>query len=94
MAFSIKTQSKIAIEWQKYIEDVDNYFKKIEEIANKEEITNKDKTRIKIMLEILIKEYKLLKPSLLLPKYLKEKADKKNQKVRELYEKLFNKRNE
>jgi len=94
MAFSIKTQSKIAKEWQNYIEDVNNYFKKIEQIANKDIITNKDKARIKIMLEILLNEYKLLKPSLLLPKYLKEEAKKKNKKVVKLYERLFIKRNE
>ena len=94
MAFSIKVQSKIAIEWQNYINDVDKYFEKIKEIANKENITKKDTQRIKIMLEILLKEYNLLKHSLLLPKSLKEKAEKKHQKVVKLYEKLFTNSNE
>ena len=89
MAFSIKTQSEIAKEWQNFINDSKKYFKKIEEIANKEEITDKDKKRIKIMLEILLDEYKSLKPSLLLPKELKEKANENYLKARELYEKLF-----
>ena len=89
MAFSIKTQSEIAKEWQNFINDSKKYFKKIEEIANKEEITDKDKKRIKIMLEILLDEYKSLKPSLLLPKELKEKAKENYLKARELHEKLF-----
>ena len=89
MAFSIKTQSEIAKEWQNFINDSKNYFKKIEEIANKEKITDKDKKRIKIMLEILLDEYKSLKPSLLLPKDLKKKANENYLKARELYEKLF-----
>ena len=91
MAFSIKTQSKIAKEWQNFIDDANKYFKEIREIANKDEITNKDKERIKIMLEILLDEYKLLKPSPLLPKYLKEKAKEKYLKAKEIYERVFKK---
>jgi len=89
MAFSIKTQSQIAKEWQHFINDSNEFFDKIQKIANKQNITNKDKLRIKMMLKILINEYKILKPSLLLPKSLKEKAKEKYLKARELYEKLF-----
>ena len=94
MAFSIKTQSQIAKEWQNFIDDANRYFKKIKEIANKDEITNKDEKRIKIMLEIILDEYKLLKPSPLLPKYLKEKAKEKYLKAKEIYERVFNKTSE
>ncbi len=89
MAFSLKTQSKIAGEWQHFINDANDFFKKTEEIADKENITKKDKLRIKIMLEILIGEYKTLTPSILLPKELKQKANKKYIKAKKLYEKLF-----
>jgi len=89
MAFTIETQSKIANEWTTFIEDSDRYFKKIEQIANKSIVTKKDKLRIKMMLEILLDEYKILKPSLLLPEDLKEKAKKRYEKVKRLYEKLF-----
>ena len=89
MAFSIKTQAKIAQQWQNFINDTNNYFDKIEQIANKQNITKKDKERIKIMLEILLTEYKLLKPSMLIPESLKQEAEKKYLKARELYEKLF-----
>jgi len=91
MAFTIKVQSQIAKEWQNFINDADEFFDKIQKTADKKVITDKDKKRIKIMLEILIDEYKTLKPSLLLPKELKEKAKEKYLKAKELYEKLFGK---
>ncbi len=93
MAFTIKTQSKIAEQWQNFINDANNYFTKINQIANKKYVTQKDKEKIKIMLEILLDEYKLLKPSLLLPQSIKKEAKEKYLKARELYEKLFGKRN-
>ncbi len=89
MAFTIKMQSKIANEWKNFISDANNFFDKIQKIANKKNITDKDKKRIKLMLEILLEEYKGLKPSILLPKELKQKAKEKYLKARELYEKLF-----
>jgi hypothetical protein len=92
MAFTIMTQSKIAKDWVRFIQDSDRYFKEIEKIANKPIITKKDRLKIKIMLEILLGEYKILKPSLLLPESLKEEAKKRYEKVKKLYEKLFRKR--
>ena len=90
MAFSIYTQSQIAKEWQNFINDAKKYFKKIEEIANKENITKKDKLKIKMMLEILIDEYNNLKPSFLISKNLKAKAKKEYLKAKKIYEEVFN----
>jgi len=92
MAFSVYTQSKIAHEWQNYINDSIRYFKRIEQIANKNNITKQDKEKVKIMLEIIIDEYKTLKPSILLPEYLKTKAKEMYMKGKKLYEKVFGKR--
>ena len=66
MAFTVYTQSQIAKEWQNFLSDADKYFKKIEEIANKDHLNDKERQRVKIMLEILLDEYKNLKPSLLI----------------------------
>jgi len=93
MAFSIYTQSQIAKEWQNFINDAKEYFKKIEEIANKENITKKDKLKIKMMLEIVIDEYENLKQSLLISESLKERAKKEYLKAKKIYEEVFNKRN-
>jgi tetratricopeptide (TPR) repeat protein len=92
MAFTVYTQSKIANEWQNYINDAEKYFKKIEIIANKKNITKQDREKVKIMLEIIIDEYKTLTPSLLLPESLKEKAQKMYRKGEKLYENVFAKR--
>ncbi|WP_024791312.1 MULTISPECIES: hypothetical protein [unclassified Lebetimonas] len=92
MAFTVYTQSKIANEWQNYINDAEKYFKKIEIIANKKNITKQDREKVKIMLEIIIDEYKTLTPSLLLPESLKEKAQKMYRKGKKLYENVFAKR--
>ena len=93
MAFSIYNQSQIAKEWQNFINDAKKYFKDIKEIADKENITKKDKLKIKMMLEILIDEYENLKPSLLISKTLKEKAKKEYLKAKKIYEEVFNKGN-
>jgi tetratricopeptide (TPR) repeat protein len=89
MAFTIYTQSKIAKEWELYLNDCKKYFKKINEIANKPNITDKERQKVKIMLEILMDEYKNLKPSLLINENLKQKAKQQYIKAKELYEKVF-----
>jgi tetratricopeptide (TPR) repeat protein len=92
MAFTIYTQSKIAKQWQNYINDSIKYFKKIEQIANKNKITQKDKEKIKIMLEIIIDEYNTLTPSNLLPENLKQKGKELYRKGKKLYVEVFGKR--
>jgi len=89
MAFTLKTQSSIAKEWQNFINDANHYFKEIEKIASKEYVSKKDKLRVKMMLEVLMDEYRTLKPSLLLPENIKKEAREKYLKAKKLYEKLF-----
>jgi len=92
MAFSLYTQSQIAKEWQNFINDAKEYFRKIRKISNKENITKKDELKIKMMLEILMDEYESLKPSILISDSLKEKAKKEYLKVKKVYEAVFKKR--
>jgi len=92
MAFTVYTQSQIAKEWQNFLSDADKYFKKIEEIANKDHLNDKERQRVKIMLEILLDEYKNLKPSLLISDDLKNKAKSQYEKAKKIYEKVFAKR--
>jgi predicted transcriptional regulator len=89
MAFKLEVQSNIAISWKRFINDADNYFKDIEKIAQKQNITPQDRLKVKIMLEILLGEYKTLKPSLLIPKKLKTEAKIRYEKAKKLYEELF-----
>jgi tetratricopeptide (TPR) repeat protein len=92
MAFTVYTQSQIAKEWVEFLNDSKRYFKKIEQIANKPELTDKERQRVKIMLEILLDEYKNLKPSLLISDTLKHQAKIQYEKAKEIYEKVFAKR--
>jgi hypothetical protein len=92
MAFSIYTQSKIAKIWQNYINDATKYFEEMKKIADKKIITQKDRKRAKIMLEIIIEEYKTLPISPLLPDFLKRKAKELQEKGKRVYERVFAKR--
>jgi tetratricopeptide (TPR) repeat protein len=89
MAFTVYVQSRIAKEWSDFLKDSDRYFKEIKNIADKQNQTDKERQKVKIMLEILIDEYKNLKPSLLIDKDLKSKAEQQYKKAKEIYEKVF-----
>jgi len=91
MAFTILTQSKIALVWENFIKQSNEYFIKIESISNKETITKDDKLRIKMMLEIIIGEYNNLPHSKLLNKSLAKQALKIQKKAKELYNGIFKK---
>ena len=93
MAFTIYTQSEIAKEWEEFLNDSKEYFKKIQNIANSQNITEKERQKVKIMLEILMDEYKNLKPSLLISDEIKKKAKEEYEKAKGIYEKVFKKRN-
>jgi tetratricopeptide (TPR) repeat protein len=89
MAFTIVTQTKIAKIWQNFIKESNEYFVEIDSISNKETITNADKIKIKMMLEIIIGEYKNLPHSKLLNKELEVQADKNYKRAKELYNGIF-----
>jgi len=91
MAFTIVTQSKIAMVWKKFIKDSREYFVQINSISNKETITKADKVKIKMMLEIIIGEYKNLPHSKLLNEDLEIDATKIYKKAKELYNGIFKK---
>ncbi len=91
MAFTVKTQSKIAEEWADFLKDANKYFEKIKKIANKPNLTDKERLKVKMMLEILMDEYKNLKPSLLIDKNLKSKAKEEYEKAKGIYEKVYTK---
>jgi len=92
MAFTVYTQSQIAKEWDNFLDDAHKYFQEIQTLANKENLTDKERQKVKIMLEILLDEYKNLKPSILISKNLKQKAKIEYEKAKGIYEKVFAKR--
>ncbi len=93
MAFTVLTQSKIAETWQNFIKESNEYLFNIESISNKEVITEADKTKIKMMLEIIIGEFNNLPKSKLLDEDLKQKAKKNYMEAINLYNGIFKNRN-
>ena len=89
MAHTVLTQSEIAINYVKYINDGNEYLKKIDEISLKKEYSKEDKTRVKFMCEIMIESYDDLKPSTLTDKTLQENCKKMQKKFKQLHAELF-----
>jgi len=89
MANTVMIQSKIALNYENYIKQGNEYLKKIDEISLKKEYTQEDKTRVKFMCEIMIESYDDLKPSTLTDETLQENCKKMQKKFKQLYAELF-----
>ncbi len=89
MAFSVFVQSKIALKYQEYIKRGAEYLDKIDVISKKNVIAQDDKSRIKIMCEIVMAEYKNLQSSKLTDEDLKNSAKEINDKFSKIYSELF-----
>jgi len=89
MANTVMIQSKIAKEYESYIEEGNRYLKKIDEISSKKDYNEADKTRVKMMCEIMIESYKNLSPSTMTEESLLKKSQKMQKKFIQLYEELF-----
>ena len=89
MANTVLTQSKIALAYEEYIRQGNEYLKKINEISSKSDFSPADKTRIKMMCEVMIDGFSDLKSSTLTDEILVENAKKMQEKFKQLYEELF-----
>lgn len=89
MAFSVLTQSEIALRYINYIKRGKEYFDKINAISSKKDITQADKSRIKLICEIMMGEYKNLTSSLLTDKKLQENAKITYKKFKQVHNELF-----
>ena len=89
MAFTVMTQSKIALKYENYIKQGNAYFKNIDAISAQKEITLSDKSKVKLICEIMIEEYETLVPTPLTDETLQENAKKMVEKFKQLYEELF-----
>jgi len=89
MANTVMTQSKIALSYEKYITQGNEYLKKIDEISLKKEYSQEDKVRVKFMCEIMVESYDDLKPSTLTDESLQQNSKKMQKKFKQLYAELF-----
>ncbi len=89
MAFTVLTQSEIAMKYVNYIESGNKYFEQINAISSKKEYKNADKIKIKMMCEIMMGEYKNLPSSKLINKELEKNAKEMDMKFKQLHKELF-----
>ncbi len=89
MANTVMTQSKIAKEYEAYIEQGNDYFVRINEISSKKDYTQADKVRVKMMCEVMIESYKELVPSTLTDKSLQNSSQKMQKKFMQLHKELL-----
>jgi len=88
MAFSILAQSKISIKFLDYINDAQEYLKKIEYLSKKKHLTEADRIKIKMMTEVMIGRFKKLSPTVMTDKTLYEKSKKLYQEFVKIHENL------
>ncbi|HIP54112.1 MAG TPA: hypothetical protein EYH11_01415 [Sulfurimonas autotrophica] len=88
MAATIMAQSKTSMKYQEYIEEARKYMAQINAIAEKESISDADRTRIKVMSEIMVNSYKKLAPSVITDKELVREAAKYYNDFEKLLEKV------
>jgi len=91
MAFTVLTQSDIALQYEAYIYEGNSYLDIINTMSTKESISEADRSRIKIMSEIMIDGFLALPSSKLTEKGLKESAQTMREKFRALHRELFGK---
>ena len=89
MANTVMTQSKIAKEYEAYIQQGNEYLVRIDEISSKKNYTEADKVRVKMMCEIMIDSHDELSPSTLTDESLQESSQKMQKKFIQLHEELF-----
>lgn len=89
MAFTVMTQSQIALQYQDYVKRGEGYFQKIETISSKKNITTSDKNRIKFMCGIMIGEYENLSSTIMTDANLAKNAKITYKKFKEIEKKLF-----
>ncbi len=89
MAFSILAQSKISASLVDYVKDSDKYLQKIEELSAKQDFSDRDKIKIKMMTEVMIEKFHKLNPTVMTDKELYAQCIKRYKKFKTIYEKLF-----
>lgn len=88
MAATIMAGSKTSLKYVKYNEDANKYMQIIDEIAAKENISEADKAKMKIISEIMTGSYIKLAPSVVTDSDLVKEAAQNNKKFEKLLEKL------
>jgi hypothetical protein len=89
MAISVLAQSKISAEFVDYINDGEKYLDKIKELTKKDNFSKADKTKIKMMCEVMIGRYDKLSSTVMTDSDLKNASKRIYQQFKSIYEELF-----
>ncbi len=88
MAATIMTQSQLAMDYEKYIEEGKKYLNDIKNMLKQTSLSDANRTKIKLMAEIMVGKYKKLTPSVAIDKNLQQEAKKLYQNFRKILEKV------
>ncbi|WP_201352462.1 hypothetical protein [Hydrogenimonas urashimensis] len=89
MALTVMTQTEVAERYLGYIREGAAFLRQIEEIANRQPISNADRIRVKMMCEVMIERYEKLIATPLTDEELIERARNIYEKFKNLYTSLF-----
>ena len=88
MASTIMAQSKTSMKYEKYIKDAKKYLLEINEIIAQDTIGNAEKSKIKLMSEIMVESYIKLAPSVITDKKLVQSAATYHDEFEKILEKV------
>ncbi|SFV55136.1 FIG00471651: hypothetical protein [hydrothermal vent metagenome] len=74
MAATIMAQSKTSLKYVKYVKQAKEYMQRINVIASKQNISDADRAKIKLMSEVMVDSYIKLAPSVITDKALVKEA--------------------
>ena len=88
MSSTIMAQSIISLKYKSYIDEAKNYISMIDEIATHSIITQKDRSKIRLICGIMVDSYIKLSPSVITDKELVKTANKYYLKFEKLLAKV------
>lgn len=88
MASTIMAQSRTSMKYEKYIKDAKQYLLAINEIIAQDTINDAQKSKIKVMSEIMVDSYVKLAPSVITDKTLVKEAARYHEQFEKILEKV------
>lgn len=88
MASTIMAQSKTSMKYEKYIKDAKNYLREINDIIKQDTIDAAQRSKIKLMSEVMVDSYIKLAPSVVTDKALVDEAARYHEQFEKILEKV------
>ena len=88
MASTVMAQSKTSMKYEKYIKEAKQYLNTINEIIAQDTIDDAQRSKIKLMSEIMVDSYVKLAPSVITDKQLVDEAARYHEQFEKILEKV------